>query len=128
MFKYQPYFPYKKIRSEQEIAIEFALDSYINKKKRFVVVEAGTGVGKSAIGYTIAKYIVDNLESQSTYTKAAYYLTTQKILQTQYMDDFSSSGMLSLKSSSNYRCKFYKTKTCHCILNICWKTLDIESS
>ena len=112
MFKYQPYFPYKKIRAEQTTAIDFALDAFINQKKRFVVIEAGTGVGKSAIGFTIARYIVDNLQTQTESSKAAYYLTTQKILQAQYMEDFSSSGMLSLKSSSNYRCKFYKTKTC----------------
>jgi len=114
MFKYSNYFPYDSPRSEQETAIEFALDSFINSKKRFVIVEAGTGVGKSAIGFTVARYLTENpaLANTSPYASAAYYLTTQKILQSQYMADFQKDGMLSLKSSSNYRCKYFKTKTC----------------
>ena len=85
MFKYSNYFPYDSPRSEQETAIEFALDSFINSKKRFVIVEAGTGVGKSAIGFTVARYLTENpaLANTSPYASAAYYLTTQKILQSQ---------------------------------------------
>jgi Rad3-related DNA helicase len=112
MFQYINYFPYKKPRQEQKTAIEFALDAFVNKKKKFVIIEAGTGVGKSAIGYTIAKYMVDKHQPSPEYESSAYYLTTQKILQQQYMKDFSSTGMLSLKSSSNYRCQYYKVKTC----------------
>ncbi len=114
MFKYSPYFPYSKPREEQKKAIEFALESFLNSNKRFVIVEAGTGVGKSAIGFTVARYLTENtaVANNSTFTSAAYYLTTQKILQKQYMSDFKKSGMLSLKSSSNYRCKYFKTKTC----------------
>ena len=109
-----PYFPYPKVRAEQTQAIEFAIESFVDNNKRFVVLEAGTGVGKSAIGLATARYITENTKSADTglYASAAYYLTTQKILQEQYMKDFKSKGMLSLKSSSNYRCKYYKTKTC----------------
>ena len=71
MFKYQPYFPYDKIRTEQSKAIEFALDNFINQNKRYVIVEAGTGVGKSAIGFTIAQYIASN--SQDTEFKSGAY-------------------------------------------------------
>ncbi len=99
--KYQTHFPYSSIRPEQDTAMQFALDAF-NSDKRFVIIEAGTGVGKSAIGYTIAK----TLDSPS------YFLTTQKILQEQYMKDFGTLGMRSLKSSSNYRCQFYKSKDC----------------
>ncbi len=97
---YQPHFPYKKPRQEQITAIDFALKEF--SEKRFVVVEAGTGVGKSAIGLTIAKALSNN----------AYFITTQKILQQQYVDDFAKQGMLSLKSSTNFRCKYYKGKDC----------------
>ncbi len=99
---YQPQFPYQAIRPEQKTAIEFALDSFSNSDKRFVIVEAGTGVGKSAIGLTVAK----------TMAEQSYFITTQKILQQQYVDDFSNHGMLSLKSSSNFRCQYYKGKDC----------------
>ena len=101
MQNYLHNFPYDRIRAEQSKAIEFAISEYAGGK-RFVVIEAGTGVGKSAIGLTIAKTISDN----------AYFITTQKILQHQYVDDFSADGMLSLKSSSNFRCQYYKGKDC----------------
>ena len=97
---YQPQFPYQTIRPEQKEAIEFTLESF--KDKRFVIVEAGTGVGKSAIGLTVAR----------TMAEQSYFITTQKILQQQYVDDFSTHGMLSLKSSSNFRCQYYKGKDC----------------
>ena len=102
MLNYQQHFPYPEPRAEQTSSIEFALDAFQNKDKRFVIVEAGTGVGKSAIGLTIAK----------TIASSSYFLTTQKILQHQYIDDFGSHGMLSLKSSTNFRCKYYKGKDC----------------
>tara|TARA_R110000851_G_scaffold91748_6_gene200312 strand:+ start:3318 stop:4943 length:1626 start_codon:yes stop_codon:yes gene_type:complete len=112
--KWEPYFPYKTPRIEQTKAIEFAIENLVDKNKRYVIIEAGTGVGKSAIGLTAARYITENTKSEDTalYDSAAYYLTTQKILQEQYLKDFKSHGMLSLKSSSNYRCKYFKTKTC----------------
>ena len=106
------YFPYKKPRKEQVEAIDFSLDSF-KSDKRFVIVEAGTGVGKSAIGFTVAQAVAARANSTDpVFAAAAYYLTTQKILQEQYMKDFKSKGMLSLKSSSNYRCQYYKSKTC----------------
>ncbi len=100
MNNYQPHFPYQTPRAEQTKAIEFALKAF--KDKKFVIVEAGTGVGKSAVGLTIAKTISNN----------AYFITTQKILQHQYMEDFKAHGMLSLKSSTNFRCQYYKGKDC----------------
>jgi len=101
-FDYKKHFPYDKVRTEQDKAINFALDSFINQNKRFVIIEAGTGVGKSAIGFTIAKYLEGG----------AYFLTTQKVLQAQYMKDFNSLGLRSLTSSTNFRCQYYKTKDC----------------
>ena len=77
MLNYQQHFPYPEPREEQTKAIEFALDAFQNQDKRFVIIEAGTGVGKSAIGLTIAK----------TIATSSYFLTTQKILQHQYIDD-----------------------------------------
>ena len=106
-FNFTQYFPYDEIREAQSNAIQFALDSFIAQDKKFVVLEAGTGVGKSAIGWTIADYYTKEVGGNGT-----YYLTTQKVLQAQYMKDFKDKGMCSLESSSNYTCKFYKSKTC----------------
>ncbi len=111
--EYQKFFPYDEIRDSQKQAIEFALNSFIDENKRFVIVEAGTGVGKSAIGYTVAKYLNSRvLKQEDSYEKGAYFLTTQKILQEQYIKDFGSCGMMSVKSSSNYTCDYNSKNTC----------------
>src|SRR5581483_11464006 len=125
---YRPYFPFSSVRREQHQAIEFALDAFLNQKKRFVILELGTGCGKSAIGITLARVL--EAQGERTFapplpgfedgddveTSGAYVLTTQKILQEQYMKDFGpSSGrnlMRSLKSASNYECRFYSDQSC----------------
>ena len=114
MSKWKSYFPHKAPRASQETAIEFAIDSIINKKKRFVIIEAGTGVGKSAIGLTIARSLQGALGNQEEYEPGTYFLTTQKILQGQYVNDFGGKKgkMTSIKSSSNYQCKFIKQNNC----------------
>ena len=99
-------FPYEKIREPQKKILEFAEEEFINKGKRFLIIEAGTGVGKSAIGFTIAKHMERRLGASS------YFLTTQKILQEQYVGDFSKLGMKSIKSSTNYKCRYKKHISC----------------
>ena len=85
-FSYQAYFPYPEIRDAQSKSIDFILDSFLNKDKKFVIVEAGTGVGKSAVGYTVAKYLNSLPENKdSKFNRGGYFLTTQKILQEQYI-------------------------------------------
>ena len=114
-FNYQKYFPYKTPRAQQSKAIETALDAFINNDKRFVIVEAGTGVGKSAIGLTVARYINRHLHvSDDDIGGGSYFLTTQKILQEQYENDFGgmNGSMCSLYSASNYRCGYHKKNDC----------------
>jgi len=113
-YNYQQLFPYPETRDSQEQAIEFALDSLIANDKKFVIIEAGTGVGKSAIGYTVAKYVDHNRTKppMEEYENGSYFLTTQKILQDQYVKDFGVRGMFSIKSSSNYTCKHNSENTC----------------
>jgi Rad3-related DNA helicase len=116
---FQKYFPFSKIRPEQRRAIEFALDAYESGKK-YVLLEMGTGTGKSATGITIARYMENHAPSikneDGMPLTGAYVITTQKILQEQYMSDFgpqSGQGLLrTIKSSTNYRCKFYSDQTC----------------
>ena len=109
---YHKFFPYEKPRDAQDKAIQFALDSFDNGK-RFVVIEAGTGVGKSAIGLTISRHI-NNLENDlpEEVSRGTWYLTTQKVLQEQYIKDFGKIGMKSIKSASNYDCTFKKGNNC----------------
>jgi len=107
------HFPFENIREEQEKAINFALDAYKSGKK-FVICEIGTGGGKSAIGVTISRALGEMLNQSDDYTRGAYFITTQKILQEQYLSDFGGCNgpMVSLKSSANYQCKFHKKQTC----------------
>lgn len=124
---YLPYFPFDSIRDEQRQAIEFTLDAFLNQGKRFVILEMGTGCGKSGVavalarclaslGPTLAQRSVNLPDEPDTMTSGAYVLTTQKILQAQYMDDFGpTSGkdlMRSLKSASNYQCRYYNDMRC----------------
>ena len=97
------HFPYKYPRSQQTNVINHVLNEFKNGKK-YAIVECGTGVGKSAIGLTIAKALINSSEYSTDFENGAYFLTTQKILQDQYENDFSKNGLVSLYSSSNYTC------------------------
>jgi|TARA_E500000331_G_C17233249_1_gene703602 ATP-dependent DNA helicase DinG len=103
-------FPYPSIRDQQQLAIDFSIKSLINDNKKFCIIEAGTGVGKSAIGLTLARVLADTPAAGKETTPGSYFLTTQKILQDQYESDFN--GMVSLKSSVNYKCSYHKKNTC----------------
>jgi len=118
-YPYEHFFPFSKIRKEQQIAIEFTLNAFESGKK-YVVLELGTGVGKSATGVCIARYMESHGEkiknSQGEILTGAYIITTQKILQAQYIRDFGpESGknlVKSIKSSNNYQCGFYTDQSC----------------
>jgi len=107
-------FPYKTIRKEQEQAIEFCINAF-NSGKRYVVVEAGTGCGKSAIGLTVGRYMnhIENVADEG-YDPGTYFVTTQKILQDQYTSDFGGTKgeMCAVKSASNYSCSHHKKNNC----------------
>jgi len=83
-------FPFKSYRQGQKEAIDKAKAAF-EKGKRFVIIEAPTGSGKSAIAVTFAR------EADS-----AYILTAQKILQDQYIKDFPDIALM--KGRSNYEC------------------------
>jgi Rad3-related DNA helicase len=83
-------FPFKSYRKGQQEALEQARAAF-KRGKRFVIIEAPTGSGKSAIAVTLAR------EASS-----AYILTAQKILQDQYVRDFPDLALM--KGRSNYPC------------------------
>jgi len=113
-FNYDQFFPYDQMRDSQDVAINACLEAF-DAGKRFVIVEGGTGVGKSAIGVTIARYFDSVLKVPADdYNRGAYFVTTQKLLQDQYTSDFgpTTGRMSSIKSATNYQCKFHKSNTC----------------
>ena len=83
-------FPFKTYRKGQKEALAQARAAF-KSGKRFVVLEAPTGEGKSAIAVTLAR------EAQS-----AYVLTAQKLLQDQYVRDFPDIALM--KGRANYPC------------------------
>lgn len=94
------YLPFDSFREGQRECIEFILDAF-ESGKQFVIIEAPTGSGKSAVGLTISRYF-----------GSVFYLTIQKILQTQIVNDFGSSGrIVDLKGRATYPCTFYDTHT-----------------
>src|SRR3990167_1623994 len=110
------FFPFEKVRSQQEEAINFILNIFINKNKRFALLEGSPGSGKSAIAITVARYLNE-----------AWVITPQRILQKQYQNDFS--FISSIWSKEHYECpgkyvscqlgslinKVFKNKYCQCI-------------
>ena len=88
------YFPYNSKRAEQKDILS-SLDkiySYGNKY-RYIVIEAGTGIGKSAIAKSI-----------SGKEGNCYLLTATKQLQDQYITDFGDMGAKAVKGAVNYEC------------------------
>jgi Rad3-related DNA helicase len=83
-------FPFRDYREGQRETIEQARDAFA-AGKRFVVVEAPTGSGKSAVAVTLAR------EASS-----AFVVTAQKVLQDQYVRDFPDLAIM--KGRSNYPC------------------------
>ena len=108
------YFPYPVPRKEQVQAIEAALEAFLKNDKKFFILEAGTGVGKSAIGLTIARILNSQLSHSEEFGRGSYFLTTQKVLQEQYENDFGrpNGNMVSVYSSKNYQCEFHKNNDC----------------
>ena len=112
MNTWNKYFPFESPREAQSNVINKVLEEF-KSGKRYAIVDCGTGVGKSAIGLTIARAINNSSEYPGQYDNGSYFLTTQKVLQEQYEKDFSSkSGLISLYSSSNYMCSVDKSTSC----------------
>jgi Rad3-related DNA helicase len=81
---------YSQWRSQQAEAVLAAAES----KKRFVVINAPTGFGKSLV-YVATSLLTDARSVELTATKA---------LQTQLVDDFHESGMIEIRGLNSYPC------------------------
>ncbi|WP_461463406.1 helicase C-terminal domain-containing protein [Methanobrevibacter sp.] len=88
-------FPFDKPRPHQLETISEIFDA-INKGYKYIVLEAGTGTGKSAIAATIARIYDD-----------AYILTITKQLQNQYISDFKDYNFALVKGRKNFKCLTY---------------------
>ena len=62
----------------------------------------------------MSRYLNRNLTCKENFGGGSYFLTTQKILQEQYENDFGmpTGQMESVYSSSNYKCTYHKRNDC----------------
>ncbi|MCK5019931.1 MAG: hypothetical protein KAS32_22945, partial [Candidatus Peribacteraceae bacterium] len=119
------FFPFDEYRPHQKEIIEFALNEFYNKDTKYCIIEAPTGIGKSAIAYTIGSFIIDNIERRNAIEEIAKNLgepddgdkspkpigpavlicTGTRQLQQQYNDTFADSEVL--WGAAHYGCKLY---------------------
>lgn len=128
---WREYFPFDKIRSSQEKIINFTLNAFENDNKKTVIIEAPTGLGKSAIAITLSNYFKNDKESSKL---SSYILTTQRILQEQYVKDY---NIPKIWAKHNYYCKQRYNVSCQFgswinkifkNFNYCNCTYDIEKN
>lgn len=89
------HFPFSKPRQFQLETVSEITEA-IEKGYKYIVLEAGTGTGKSAVAATLSGMF-----------DSSYILTVTKQLQDQYLKDFSDLGFKLVKGRSNFMCKNY---------------------
>ena len=107
-------FPFEKPRDIQMEAIHEILQRY-NEGYEHVVLDGPTGAGKSAIAYTVAKYIIEH----TTEDEKALFTTISKYLQDQYLRDFPELASLRGSQDAIYTCdENHVRNTEGCVLNM----------
>ena len=86
-------FPFDKPR-EGQFEVISEISKAIDDGYKYIVLEAGTGTGKSVIAATLAKMY-----------SPAFILTMTKQLQDQYLKDFEKEGFTLVKGRNNFFCK-----------------------
>lgn len=100
---WRTHFPHASVRPEQETMIEHARAVWSSGQKH-VVLDAGTGCGKSAVAVCITRCV------SSAGLGTATVLTSQRILQEQYERSYPACS--SVWSSSHYPCGHERGLTC----------------
>ena len=101
----QRHFPFTSPRPDQLETVSEIVDA-INQGFKYIVLEAGTGTGKSAIAATL-----------SSIYDSSYILTVTKQLQSQYISDFPTMSLV--KGRGNFKCRRDMSLSCDegkCIL------------
>ncbi len=106
-------------RENQGEVIQQVYDAIVEGKK-FIVIAAPTGAGKSAILYAISRAVneMNNGEHDQYFDgDGSIFTTSQKLLQDQYEDDFK--DMFVMKGRGNYHCYQPRGDTGKCDTGVC---------
>lgn len=90
------FFPQPWTPRQIQIEALKAINGHLRAGKRFIVLEAGTGTGKTHIGMTVANAVRT--------TGGTHMITANKQLQGQYVRDYPSPVVEVLKGRANYPC------------------------
>jgi len=97
------YYPLNfKPRKQQLEMLNFTADS-INHAKKFILLNAPTGIGKSFYTTMFINWYLNNIHQNAKFD----IITNSKVLQEQYVKDFK--FICNLKGRSNYRCDKFDT-------------------
>jgi len=129
--KFWPFDSYRRLQRRTIAAIAEAFAS----GKDFVVVEAPTGTGKSPVAVAVARWMAHSPKyadigeraagierGKDKVHRGAYILTTQKLLQRQYMRDFAEHGsypLVEMRGRGNFRCQHDDNPSATCENGIC---------
>jgi Rad3-related DNA helicase len=106
---WQPHFPFDTWRPAQADGLNFICRSIIEADD--IMLEAPTGIGKSAMAIALARLT-------ASFGSSTYISTTTISLEDQYMRDFASLGLRQLHAKSHYSCPTYRScdvgSRCHC--------------
>lgn len=109
LLKYSIYPSFRKYQYE---TIDKAINFIKNSPKRFLIIQAPTGSGKSIIAYTVSRWCQDNLHhilsDGSKRTFKSYISTSKNLLLDQYDRDFHDFIAI-MKGRANYQCKLANT-------------------
>src|SRR5438309_362752 len=75
------------------------IEGVLNSQKKFVILNAPTGIGKSLVGMALA-----NMLLKSNPNTRAYYVVGTKALQDQIEKDFGGMGVRTIRGKDNFPC------------------------
>ncbi|MFY1110451.1 MAG: helicase C-terminal domain-containing protein [Methanosarcinaceae archaeon] len=112
-------FPDKFVPRNAQTEIINGIEKAIKRGKKYIFVQAPTGVGKSAISIAVGRYF-----------DGAYICTSQKSLQNQYTTEFPEIkrtwGRKNFKCLEQYDPKLQKDKNISCDAGLCVQDYDCE--
>jgi ATP-dependent DNA helicase DinG len=122
---WRPYFPESQPRPLQTQVLDLLVKEWDNYDN--FVLELPTGVGKSAVAVTIARWVdaqrpKSHMDEEDYHPYSTYISTTSLELQEQYFNSYSKLGLKKLYAADNFSCNRGKGMTCGEGKRICSST------